>query len=602
MATLDSDAPDAKGGLGVFLRKITWTAVIAAVVLVVTLFIARPTGATRFEASNEGLPADVLEGIFSDAEARTRSAFDAHSTLSRQIAGDAVEPLPLPQYTDRPSTFRSIVESLGVTVDYDDATGNFKGAFNLVAFFEALYGALGLTDYFVTVTLLEETPCQEEAEADECWRMNVRYTPPLVLGETLQGTREELASDLAVYVMRGIAGREGKIWRERTKADGDAVPPFLLYSSTPNTLARLKAASEGLSILGSGCTGQPLSGDRRACLSAARDMLQVARTGGPSADNSGSTPSTPPAALGLALLALHDAVLDGKAGRPALDIERRLAEMETFLREARLSKFLMGAIERDGVSAFDYLLGDIEVNGALLTGTPGANFPCALTNYRRANWGGCLAKSENIGLLPETIRPYFEAPRFDARLYESETDAESAEILSELRGRIEAIENDALIDTPDWPLRLVEYRHLCSRGAAGPDELRALRDALLVRLPSSNRRRLASLMIAACEGSEIPEDKIAEMKAHFQGQRDSYEKKILYLEIARHYAALGDLEKAVGAAEQSLKLPWATDLIFRHPDFRLIASHGDSMTRLLDARENVNTETGLEACGESEVL
>ncbi len=573
---------------------------IFVVVLAITLFIARPTGDTRFSVLADNPPDWLTVSLFPNAEASIGSAFDAHADLSSQIAGRAIAPLPKSRITDEPSEFRAIVESLGLELEIEDETGRVVSKLNLVEFFETLYEALGYTDYFITVTSIEPTDCVDTTSDEPCYRMNVRYQPPLISAETIVGKKGTLADNLAVYVMRGIVKKHGDAWRAENASNKAAVPPFLLAASIPNSMDRLTAVSEGLKIVSGGCgetSTMPL-----ACVEQARERLKKARTTLGEAGQGGALVLTPPpAAFGLAVLELDAAIHLARHGSAPVDIEKRLGAMEGYMRDARSSRFLMDAVNRRRLEDFEHLFGDARIDPQLLAGVEGADFSCALSHHRRALWDGCLKRTERVDLLPAAIRPYFEAARFDAKLYQAGSNGAAVDaMLVDLRTTIEASGSGVAAST-NWPLRFVEFRHLCRRGQTDPQVLYQRADQLLRSIRPSHRRKLVDLHIHECEqpvGGSGQDTLLAEVQAYFEGEPDSYEKRVLYLEIARYHAMRGDRDRAVAAAENAVRLPWLIEVLGEHPDFGIIAGDRPSMRRLMDAVDRARVYDDLEVCSD----
>ena len=543
----------------------------------VILTIACPDGEVYFGHNSDAKNVDIVDELFHHAEVNVDSAFGAHYDLSKLISGNTAERLNSPKFIDGESRLRRIIKSLGIQISDKNTLPGMKGELDLVSLIELAYAQLGFVDYRLhVVSASDDNSCKSDSESSECLRLNVKFISSSPSGanlsQTLQGSSEDVGRDLATFVMRGIVRQSGDAWRRENANDLSAVPPYLFSDEVPNSLDRIEATVEGLTMLRDGCS----TATTNCLLDAKKRLLDAV----PSlTTETGRIPSTdnPAAMLGLALLDLHAAMENARLGHPAHahEIELNLWDMDRFFSSAIDSHSLRKTIKNSGVPKFPHVFGDMEIERAILFESIGKHLVCALWAYRRAKWNVCLDRTRGISTLPIELQPYFHAVRYNARVHHAESRKSEAlgiadSILQEIRTTMSGLTGNASSDVYIWPLRFVEFALVCNQTSPQQNIENDFGQALLRQPVSQTRQIIAIVEDFRCRKETISTHDIDDLLADMQLDEGSYEQAVFHYEVARHFARSGIHDEAMVHFEKASNVPWAFVAFTDHPDFSLL--------------------------------
>lgn len=572
-----------------------WTVSVTVGLLFVAWFAGMPRGELRL-ASFPSVAQDeekivLATTLFQRADAAVADAEKHHRQLSFAIASTNYDIEIPPPAAPKGSDLRTFVSDLSLDTAGNAGGTNFSISYNALAILEKTYQWIGKTDYFVVIRDLQSEKCSDSGETS-CWRMVAQYWPSLMRPSEFSGTKDQLARDLAVLVMRGAAHNQGVTWRRQ--AARDEPPPFLLADATPNTMESLESAAKGIEILTIGESHPKCQGRSEAeCLGSARAEFDLSMA----LDESLS----PAAAYGLALIELDSALRAARKLAVELEVETFLTNAEKWTVQASGSRFLRSLMKSERLAT---KFGLLELNGV----SPGEHmidvarrFACALAEYRRANWKSCLEQIKELEDFPAPLRPYLEAAFLDSSFYEAvETGASLAEQLDALKKRLPISGAEAPSNSGElFMLRRVMLRHACRRqGALSRDEFEFIAQEAAHDAPNQILHNEAIILASACrQGQNYPgENEIATIIAEVDAMPEGKERRHYELLLSQYWIRRGKMDLAFALAKSALELPWTRFFVRQAPEFApMIESdpHGDAFIRESFA---ISALTDLESC------
>lgn len=576
----------------------------------VTWFFSAPQNSLYLTHSDIVSDDDTLtkaaNEIFFLSDTYLTNAFNRHKELSTAIRKNTNFDYNKPTYTLNKPTLRDFVENMGYK--YGNESG-FYFHFDLVEWLERLYVKLGWEGRGIQIAGLRKDNSElcnteqsngERSEDSQCWRLTVRFLPATIYSETIPariyyGTDEELAKDMAVFVMKGIIRDEETKWNDSIATETDARPPFLLADSTPSSMVTLENITQGFMALHN-CTDHACLRKVAALLSA-QIAIERKRHGGASAS------PNPVASLGLALASLQEATIDVDSGFPTYPnrIEARLWEMETHLKNARKSSFIRWAMRDESLPEFQFVYRSVPISPQLFLSGLGYKLACALRDYRRARWSECLENLVEIELLPRSLQPYFLAAKYDAQLLREvqngKVSADFSKKMSNIQTDLERLSGSHNMQNPEslyiWPLKLVAARHSCKSQAS---DSTFYAKQLELRRMSDVREIVLAVVMAYCTDSEMEQSDVVAWEAKFV--EGTFGRMVLDFELARHFVRRGNLDRGRVHATKALHLDWAHLAYSWHPDFLNMENVDELLEGFQPMEDEQYTDVPKEACPE----
>lgn len=509
------------------------------------------------DISSDSQSAKLARHIFYSAEAQLEEAERHYRTLSfLPEGGDYGAAIP-PSSRPTKSGIRNFIEDFTVGVATADAEKplHVTITFNMLTFLEETYEWLGLNNYYVVFKTLGPEQCSNH-EATQCWNSEVHYWPLSPRPKTLSGSSEKISQDLAVLVLRRALHARDARWR--TTAAPNDVSPFLLNAATPSTMDSLRAAARGHSILSRGLL-HPVCNELTAagCIEAARQFLLQAKHASANADAYSSV-----AAFGLALLEMDAALRAAQRSDPALSVVTHLREAESWIQRGSPDAFLETTIANH-VSQGEFA-GILDLAGLLPNErflALAREFSCILVEKWRANWEQCLRMLNTAGDFPPPLTQYLEAARLEA-----EFSGYSLSKIEEVVAELEESYNDAYPSSNQFRKDVAVIKQICKR----PDILDTGRFVELVVstsqwLPQGSDSALSELIIVSsgCRLGQVFPSALQLSRAirYVHDLPDGMQRGRLFLTVYEYYARIGDMDSALQASLQALRLPWARDYL-----------------------------------------
>ena len=287
--------------------------VIVGLLIVFAWLLARPNGELYF-ASFPAVAGDTKKNelatdLFERADATVEHAADLYKILPQAVEYPE-HAVPIPPSTPPSATgIRQLIHSFVLSTIIEKENTKFSIQFDLLAMLEESYAYFGYQNYYVVVKSLDASDkCKPKAVGD-CWEIVAKYWPSLLRPEIFVGTKDELAQDLSVLILRGALRNEGDVWQNAAAAEDP--PPFIMAAETPSTMQSLESTATGIQMLKLGLA-HPNCQDKSedGCVDAARKLFE-------------QTPS-PVAAFGQALIEIDAALRAARRLEPDLEVESHL--------------------------------------------------------------------------------------------------------------------------------------------------------------------------------------------------------------------------------------------------------------------------------------
>ncbi len=574
--TTDQQPPEGGGqDPGRSLLRILRPAVLL-VLLVIALaglawLLAAPRGELRLaldsSVQNEQEKARVAAQLFRLTDSQVDEAQRYHSRLSLRDHNAARPLVPMPP-TETPGghSLQSLITSFLVETSIDEETGRIALSIDGVALLEALYGAVGWTDYFLSISGIEELQCPDA----KCYRVFAHFSPSDLRTEVFEGTIEEIARNLAVLVVTGVVRRTGDLW-EIEPENAQKEQPYIFAASVPGRMKALEDTATGIEILQDG-TGHPTCQSLSAaeCLLEARGRFERALD-----EKQGGVRNNPLAAFGLALIATQEGFSNAATLKPDRAVEAKLQRASRLMKRARKSRFLREQLARsEFASQFDALqLGGLVLDKTFFDDV--GKFVCTLESFRLGDWRGCLDQVGDIDAYPEPLKPYLEAATFYAELMELETAEERAASIMRVRQRIVAIDSDVQLRLREksrrkWPLQRVLVLNACIYPESTSEEVfRADADNFVDSAPDLDARRIAQVEVAGCRVGDMvmPDDNLPDVDQLVNSLDDEEARRRLELALAKYYVRVGDHASALTLLRNAIRLPHVGPYVRSAPEF-----------------------------------
>ena len=589
----------------------------ASVILAVVVFalaglawyLAAPRGELRL-ALDSSVQADAAESkvaaaLFQLADSQVDDAQEYHARMSFRDPGGAGQLVAMPP-TESPGghTLQKLITSFIVQTSVDEETGRIALSIDGVALLEELYKFVGWTDYFLSITNIEDAPCADGNTAP-CYRVFAHFYPSEERTKTFEGNVDTIAHDLAVLVMRGVVRGAGDRWQV-DPGNASKPRPYVFAASVPDRMAALKAAADGIEILQAGTSHpecQRLSPVQ--CLQEARSLFERAID-----EKRGGVRDNPVAAFGLSLVATQQGLDAASALRPDREVEAKLQEAERLMRRALTGSGFLREKLADG--AFTGGLGALQLQGLVLDEefykTVG-RFVCSLDSYRQGDWEGCLGEIGTVEDYPAPLRRYLEAARSYASLMHFEGSDERRATIEEIRQRLAEIDDDANLRAREkrvhkWPFLRVLVLNACIH----PEDITA--EAFLVdakdyvnNAPDFDARWIAKVDIAGCRIGEVvaPDDVVPSVGELVDALNDDEARHRLELALAKYYVRNGDFDSALPLLKNAIRLPYVGPYVRSAPEFQAFMASGQPADEFVDAYYALLPELGdQEECWDAE--
>ena len=364
--------------------------------------------------------------VFDSSQDSLQQAFDLHAGIYKTVTQKEGLDFSLPRYSLEQPLIIRVIEQLrfertwdsGLTARIDLApllqgllklTG-WEGRGVHISYLRALRPITGGHCSEIATNSTVPAPSEgRSVEERQCWQLRARFLPRLLTSPTIDskvfyGTKEELAKDLAVFVMRGLVKEEQTKQDALTSTEQPGAPTFLSAESIPASMTRLRLLHDGFSDL--------LECTDLTCLSVVSRMFQDFNGHNPGHDGRSDVAPNPIASLGLALVSLQRASASIASGHPAYpgDLELQLWHMERHLKQARRSHLLRWSLNEGTLPSIRLLNDSTTISLEMLMLPNTRELACALRDYRRARWSRCLERLAGIHLLPDSLQPHFWLP------------------------------------------------------------------------------------------------------------------------------------------------------------------------------------------------
>lgn len=554
--------------------------------------MGRPTGTLKpfflpsvlEDSSNLKLAAELFNKVDTFVEVAERH-YKTISFVDQQKSHGAVIPsIGGPERTG----IRRYIEDFTVgAANQNDSSISITLTIDVLEILESSYTFFGMTDYYILFKEISTEQCAELPNHD-CLTVVVQYWPSKLRTATFHGTRDEVAGDIAVLILRGALRTRDSIWRN--SAQSDDTPPFLLEPDTPETMSALRSAANGISILMAGSIHQAcIDRARSYCLELATDELRKSTN----ITKPNESTYNPVAAYGLALLQIANAVQSASQGDSALTVVYHLRKAELWTQRALTSDFLeekMKHMEFSTLFSNSVELAGLRPSEEFLHLVP--HFSCALLEHWRANWSTCIDMLNNLGKMPELLDVYLEAARWESELNLGTKTLQNS-------GVHDYLENSGnSINSPiPFQIHLVSIKEACHRtGQVSDGEFSKRVDALLDNVPQGNAIATTEAVIrsSGCRSDqEMPTVNLlsdAISHVHELASVNSLEHGRLMLVLSEYYARIDSLDMALETLIEALHLPWTRDFLMNSPVLANITEDAAHKQKLIDGVSSTKTE------------
>lgn len=573
--------------------KIGWGALIlVGVVIAVTglaWWLAAPRGELRLalESSIQADPdeASVAAKLFQLADSEVDNAQGYHERLSfaPDTGQGALVPMP-PTESPGGHTLQKIVTSFLIETSLDQETGRIAVSIDGVALLEALYGAVGRTDYFLSIVNIEDADCVNPG-VGPCYKVFARFHPSDERTQVFEGSVDEIARDLSVLVVTGVVRRAGDVWR-LDPANGAQPYPYLLAASLPPRMSALEDTAKGIEILQDG-TGHPACQSFTAedCLISARTLLERAVD-----EKRGGVSDNPVAAFGLSLIATQEGLDAAAAFKADRFVEAKLQQAERLMRRARKSAFVREKLAAGFADRFKGLkLQGLALNEDFYADV--GKFVCTLDAYRQADWTGCLGQVGEISDYPPALTPYLQAAKFYAELMHAQDAQARATTVLTIRQALATIEADGTLTLQAkryrrWPLHRILVLNACIHPEdASEAALKGDASEFVNSAPDFDARWIAKAEVAGCPigGDLVPAESVQRVDHLINNLNDEESRHRLELALAKYYVREGDFDGALALLKRAIQLPYVGPYVRSAPEFAPFMASGTPAEAFIDA-------------------
>ncbi|MER8542574.1 hypothetical protein NKH17_24565 [Mesorhizobium sp. M1334] len=495
-----------------------------------------------------------------------------------------------------PSNLDEFIESFFIDTSAKSESITFSLRLNALAIIKRTYDLFGLTDYYIVIHSIDAAPCADESSA-KCLAVVAQYWPSALRPQRLVGTKAELAQNLSVLVLRGALRNAGDEWRSQA-SPGDT-PPFIMAPDIPSTMVGLDAVAKGVQLLQLGPAHEACRDKTDLeCIKVAQSFFELSIV---EEAKAAEQTLSPIAAFGQSLIEIDSALRASRKLASELTVEGHLHMAELSATRALTSESLRAISESTRWDDFhlDLLqLGGLRPNRHLIDLS--RRFACALADYRRADWQGCIKKVREIKDVPSSLQPYLEAAQTDATL----GTATAEDLQNELKALNERIGslggNSDASSKLRFALRRIMLKHVCSRpDTADLASFEEMIRATVNDAPSVDARRGVLLQSASCRTAQTYPSTlaVAEIIKQVKGMRAGGDRPRFMLLISEYRLRSGDLDDAYETAVEALELPWAGAFIRNTSDFARLLQYGAKGEALYLAALSVPNETAsIETC------
>ena len=556
-------------------------------------FLGKPNG----ELYLAGLP-DVLSKpekkelasrLFQSADATIEKAASLYGLLP--LAVDFVRhdvPIPPPAPPSE-GGIKKFLPDFDIDATLEQESSRISLQVNALEMLQATYSVFGYSNFYIVFRSVDQVACAPGVQG-KCWQIVAQYWPSLMHPERLIGNEDQLAEDLAVLVVRGALRNEGDEWR-RHAAPADP-PPFIMAAETPSTMLGLEATAKGMQMLKLGKSHPECQGkSEEECIEAARALFQL------SIDRERTL--NPVASFGAALIEIDAAQKAARRLESDVRVESHLNQAEVWANRAMQSEFLRTTVALNGDNLkFGLLdLGGLVPDPQLVDLS--RRFACALADYRRAQWDGCIAKVGKPSDFPPALQPYVDAAKIDASLGAPAAGLDPKAELRKLSARIAGLEAQAPRDANMiFMLRRVLLRHACGRperfDPSGFDDL--IRRTLDY---ASSRQARSEVFVEAAScfsGQTFPAGTDVEAVRSAAALMPDEERERFMFLLSQHRLRSGDLEGAFDFAKEALQLPWAGAYIRTAVEFQPLLAGAKGEDLITASFAPSPKYAGLESC------
>lgn len=534
-------------GLAGFLK---WGSVAGAAALAAVLLIGfvtgMPQGTLRFgivsaaasgngEAGDRDDLSDILHGAYAKIDDAKRLYADL--SFEKDFPLDPAFHPPMARFSGPAN--EGFIEEFTIEQEAGGVSVKARG----LALFAWLYELMGRKDYYLAATRFSKEECAE----GPCWRLTVNYTFGEGEDEDFIGPTHQIESDLAAFIVAVSVRSARTDWLSK-HLDSDEPPPFLNIPPRAPRLEAWEAAADGLAYLQHGHAASFCANAVGNCRSRAFARLQYAIE---------LSPQLTPAALGLAVIGLHEAFETADKGRPPYDVEHAFARASDWAARALQDSFIRNAVN---ASRFAPAPGSVNLREVALDSDiaiKARTFGCALAEHRRGRWKECLEGAEKLAGIPP-LAAYIKMMQFDSRLWSGRGDntADNTAVLAELEQEIASAESGGDIATAHQ-LTKVKLMH----GCPSSDEAMAFFDRSAPFLETLSMQALLAAHIMECVTGEDRTDLEALVDHALGSDAANTQREVVALARAVVAAREDDEATALRYLKEARNLPWAMDAI-----------------------------------------